>query len=438
MSTVGPEVIRAKSAAIELAALDTSEKDAALKAMAEALDANRKRILSANAKDMSPAQEAEKRGELSYSLVKRLQVTDSKIDGMNDGIKDVISLKDPVGDTMSALEMDDGLELYQVRCPIGVIGVIFESRPDVVPQIMSLCLKSGNAVIFKGGSEALNSNEALFDILSEAAYSAGVPKGSFVLLRNREDVNEILGMDEYIDLLIPRGSNQFVRYIQSNTKIPVLGHAAGICHVYVDEYADMDKALKVALDSKIQYPAVCNAVETLLVNSKIASEFLPEMDSLLNDNGVEIRADERCIAVMEHAERADEEDWDTEYNDLIVSVKMVDSVKEAIDFINKHGSHHTDAIITENKANMISFSKLVDSADVMINASTRFSDGYRFGKGAEVGISTNKIHSRGPVGMEGLMIYKDILIGNGQVVKDYVGKDARKFTHRQLNKELGF
>ena len=208
--------------------------------------------------------------------------------------------------------------------------------------------------------------------------------------------------------------------------------------MYVDEYADMDKALKVALDSKIQYPAVCNAVETLLVNSKIASEFLPEMDSLLNDNGVEIRADEKCIAVMEHAERADEEDWDTEYNDLIVSVKMVDSVKEAIDFINKHGSHHTDAIITENKANMISFSKLVDSADVMINASTRFSDGYRFGKGAEVGISTNKIHSRGPVGMEGLMIYKYILIGNGQVVKDYAGKDAKKFTHRQLNKELGF
>ena len=438
MSSVGPEVIRAKSAAIELAALDTSVKDAALKAMAEALDANRERILSANTKDMSSAEEAEKRGELTYSLVKRLQVTDAKIDGMIDGINDVISLKDPVGETMSALEMDKDLMLYQVRCPIGVIGVIFESRPDVVPQIMSLCLKSGNAVIFKGGAEALNSNEALFDILSEAAYSAGVPKGSFVLLRKREDVNEILSMDEYIDLLIPRGSNQFVKYIQSNTRIPVLGHAAGICHVYVDEYADLDKALKVALDSKIQYPAVCNAVETLLVNSKIASEFLPEMDSLLHENGVEIRADERCIAVMDHAVRADDDDWDTEYNDLIISVKMVDSVKEAIDFINRHGSHHTDAIITENKANMVSFSKLVDSADVMINASTRFADGYRFGKGAEVGISTNKIHSRGPVGMEGLMIYKYILVGNGQVVKDYVGKDAKRFTHRQMDRELGF
>ena len=438
MNSVGSEVARAKTAALELASLETSVKDAALKAMAEALDRNRQTILSANAKDMSSAEEAEKKGELSHSLVKRLQVTDTKIDGMIDGINDVISLKDPVGETMSTLEMDKDLTLYQIRCPIGVIGVIFESRPDVVPQIMSLCLKSGNAVIFKGGMEAANSNEALFSILSEAAYAAGVPKGSFVLLRTREDVSEILGMDEYIDLLIPRGSNQFVKYIQSNTRIPVLGHAAGICHVYIDEYADIDKALKVSLDSKIQYPAVCNAVETLLVNSKIAEEFLPEMDSLLHENGVEIRADERCISVMEHAVRADEEDWDTEYNDLIVSVKMVDSVKEAIDFINRHGSHHTDAIITENKANMLVFSKSVDSADVMINASTRFADGYRFGKGAEVGISTNKIHSRGPVGMEGLMIYKYILVGNGQVVKDYVGPGCRKFTHKPMDKELRF
>ena len=438
MESIESDVIRAKTAAIELSALDTSVKDAALRAMADALDMNRERILSANAKDMASAEESERKGELSHSLVKRLQVTDSKIDGMIDGISDVIGLKDPVGETMSALEMDDDLMLYQVRCPIGVIGVIFESRPDVVPQIMSLCLKSGNAVIFKGGMEAASSNEALFDILSEAAYKAGVPKGVFVLLRTREDVSSILSMDGYIDLLIPRGSNQFVRYIQSNTRIPVLGHAAGICHVYVDEYADLDKALEVALDSKIQYPAVCNAAETLLVNSKIATEFLPEIDKLFHENGVEIRADERCIAGMEHAVRADDEDWDTEYNDLVISVKMVDSLKEAIVFINKHGSHHTDAIITENKENMMTFSKLVDSADVMINASTRFADGYRFGKGAEVGISTNKIHSRGPVGMEGLMIYKYVLVGNGQVVKDYVGPEAKRFKHVQLDRELRF
>ena len=438
MDTVGSEVIRAKSAAIEMAALSTDVKDAALSAMAEALDRSRGRILEANAADMSAAEDMERNGELSHSLVKRLQITDAKIDGMIDGIRDVMSLEDPVGETISALELDEGLDLYQVRCPIGVIGVIFESRPDVVPQIMSLCLKSGNAVVFKGGIEAYNSSKALFDILSDAAYGAGVPEGSFVLLRTREDVNEILSMDDYIDLLIPRGSNSFVRYIQSNTRIPVLGHAAGICHVYVDEYADLDKALAVVTDSKIQYPAVCNAMETLLVNSKIAVEFLPEMDSVLHGNGVEIRADERCIAAMDHAVRADGEDWDTEYNDLILSVKMVDSLKEAIEFINTHGSHHTDAIITENRQNMATFSKYVDSADVMINASTRFADGYRFGKGAEVGISTNKIHSRGPVGMEGLMIYKYILIGNGQVVKDYVGTDAKRFTHRKLDRELGF
>jgi len=438
MSSIGKDVIRAKSAAIELAALDTSVKDKALKAMIEALDKNRAAIMSANAKDMSAAEESEKKGELTHALVKRLQITDAKIDGMIDGIRDVISLKDPVGETMSALEMDDGLTLYQVRCPIGVIGVIFESRPDVVPQIMSLCLKSGNAVIFKGGAEAGNSNEALFNTLSEAAYKAGVPEGSFVLLHTREDVSEILNMDGYIDLLIPRGSNQFVRYIQSNTKIPVLGHAAGICHVYVDDDADMDKALEVSLDSKIQYPAVCNAVETLLVGPKIAPEFLPKIDSLYSDNKVEIRADEKCMKYMPHSVKADEKDWDTEYNDLIISVKMVDTVKEAIDFINVHSSHHTDAIITENKGKMMMFSKLVDSADVMINVSTRFADGYRFGKGAEVGISTNKIHSRGPVGMEGLMIYKYVLVGDGQVVKDYVGQDSKKFKHKSLNKELGF
>ena len=438
MGSVGKDVIRAKTAAIELAAAETSVKDRALKAMIDALDSSREAILSANAKDMSAAEESERKGELTHSLVKRLQITDAKIDGMMDGIRDVISLKDPVGETMSALEMDDGLTLYQVRCPIGVIGVIFESRPDVVPQIMSLCLKSGNAVIFKGGAEAANSNEVLFRILSEAAYRAGVPEGSFVLLHTREDVSAILGMDGYIDLLIPRGSNQFVRYIQSNTKIPVLGHAAGICHVYVDDDADVNKALEVSLDSKVQYPAVCNAAETLLVGSKIAPEFLPRMDALYSDNKVEIRADERCMGYMKHSVKAGEEDWDTEYNDLVISVRMVDSTKEAIDFINEHGSHHTDAIITENKAKMLMFSKLVDSADVMINASTRFADGYRFGKGAEVGISTNKIHSRGPVGMEGLMIYKYVLVGNGQVVKDYVGKDAKRFKHEFLDKELGF
>jgi len=440
MSQVTSEIKKAKTATLVLAALDTETKNNALMAMAKALDRNRSAILGANVKDVSNAEAMAKKGDLSDSLVKRLKVDEEKISGMIDGIKDVIKLEDPVGETMSTLKLDEGLILYQIKCPIGMLGVIFESRPDVVPQILSLCLKSGNGVAFKGGSEALNSNKILFDILTEAAASAGVPKEAFVLMETREDINQILGMHEYIDLLIPRGSYGFVKYIQNNTKIPVLGHSAGMCHIYVDDEADVDLALAVTLDSKIQYPAVCNAVETLLVNSKIADKFLPRMAKLFKENNVEIRADKRAknsipkdIAVVD----AKEEDWDEEYNDLIISIAVIDSLDEAINFINKHGSHHTDAIITTNKDKQSEFVKSVDSADVFINASTRFADGFRFGKGAEVGISTNKIHTRGPVGMEGLMIYKYVLIGNGQVVKDYVGKDAKKYLHQKMDQKYG-
>jgi glutamate-5-semialdehyde dehydrogenase len=371
-------------------------------------------------------------------MVKRLIVNDEKMDGMIAGIRDVIKLKDPVGETMSAMELDDGLTLYQIKCPIGLIGVIFESRPDVVPQIMSLCLKSGNAVVFKGGREAANTNKAIFDVLSEAAYKAGIPEGAFCLMETREDVSAILEMDGQIDLLIPRGSNEFVRYIQENTKIPVLGHAAGICHVYVDSDADVEKALSVSLDSKIQYPAVCNAVENLIVNASIAKKFLPKMVDLFVKNGVEVRADDVTISIVgkEKVKKAEASDWDTEYNDMIISIKMVDSLDEAIAFVNKHGSKHTDSIVTENMRSALRFSELVDSSSVLVNASTRFSDGFRYGKGAEVGISTNKVHSRGPVGMEGLMIYKYVLIGNGHVVKDYAGKNARKFKHITIDKEF--
>ena len=309
-----------------------------------------------------------------------------------------------------------------------MLGMIFESRPDVVPQIMSLCLKSGNAVAFKGGREAAESIRVLFTILRDAAATAGVPADAFVLLETRSDINVILELDRYIDLLIPRGSNEFVRYIQENTRIPVLGHAAGICHVYVDEFADQDMAEQVALDSKIQYPAVCNATETLLVDSAIADSFVPRIVSAYEANGVEVRGDER-VCRMTDAIPATSEDWDTEYGDLIISVKVVDSLQEAVDFINAHGSHHTDAIVTGDVRRAAAFARSVDSADVFVNASTRFADGYRYGKGAEVGISTNKIHARGPVGMEGLMIYKYVLVGNGQVVKDYVGPGCRQFKH---------
>ena len=435
--TICEQVSNAKKASIELAALSTEVKDKALEAMAVALDNCRKELLNANAEDLKNADAMFRKGEITQVLVDRLKVTDVKINGMIAGIRDVVKLKDPVGQTLASMDLDDGLELYQISCPIGVLGVIFESRPDVVPQIMSLCLKSGNAVIFKGGKEAAASNRSLFNVLRDAAASAGVPKDVFVLMESRDDVNAILEMDEYIDLLIPRGSNEFVRFIQDNTRIPVLGHAAGICHVYVDKSADIDKALNVVLDSKIQYPAVCNAAETLIVHSAISEKFLPAMTELFVKNGVEIRADERSAKIIgKAAKKAKAEDWDEEYNDLIISVKTVDSVNEAAVFINEHGSGHTDTIISEDRGATSVFVSMVDSAGVFVNASTRFDDGYRFGKGAEVGISTNKIHARGPVGMEGLMIYKYILVGNGHVVKDYAGSDPKKFKHKVTKKDF--
>jgi glutamate-5-semialdehyde dehydrogenase len=290
-------------------------------------------------------------------------------------------------------------------------------------------------VAFKGGSEARRTIKAIFDILREAAAAAGIPDSAFVLLESRDDFKEILDLDEYIDLLIPRGSNSFVRYVQENTRIPVLGHAAGICHVYIDSECDQDMALEVAMDSKIQYPAVCNAVENILVDSGIADAFLPRLISCMKENGVEIRGDDRTIAIVPDINRASEEDWYEEYDDLIIAIKVVDSLEDAIEFINSHSSHHTEAIITNNMQKASVFVKMVDSADVFVNASTRFADGYRFGKGAEVGISTNKIHARGPMGMEGLMIYKYVLVGSGQVVKDYVGKNAKQFKHIRKDEE---
>lgn len=438
MSDVVDQIIKAKTASIDLSVLSTEVKDAALRAMAGALNARRSEILDANASDLERGRAMLDAGEISGSMFKRLRLDDSKIDGMIDGIMDVIALGDPVGEVMSSLDLDDGLTLHQIRCPIGMLGVIFESRPDVVPQIMSLCLKSGNAVAFKGGREALDSIRVLFDILRDAASDAGVPADAFVLMESRSDIDSILGLHEYIDLLIPRGSNEFVRYIQSHTAIPVLGHAAGVCHVYVDSAVDISQAAKVLLDSKTQYPAVCNAAETLLVHSDVAEDFLGVAAPMLADAGVEVRADVRSLPLIPGSIPAVEEDWDTEYGDLTISVRVVDSLSEAITHINTHGSHHTDAIMTTDMSHAAVFARMVDSADVFVNASTRFADGFRYGKGAEVGISTNKIHSRGPVGMEGLMIYKYVLIGNGQIVADYVGRDCRRFKHTPSDSEYPF
>jgi glutamate-5-semialdehyde dehydrogenase len=427
---------RAKEAALTLANATTADKDNALLRIADAIDKDRARILAANEKDVADASQLTEAGKMSRSLLDRLKLNDSKIEEIIMSVQDVAKLDDPVGKTISAIELDTDLELYQVSCPIGVIGAIFESRPDVLVQISSLCLKTGNAVMLKGGSEAGNSNEALFEIVANASSEGdGIPRGWIQLLETREDVNEMLKLNDYIDLLVPRGSDQFVRYIQDNSSIMVLGHSEGVCHVYVDRDADQDMALEICYDSKVQYPAVCNAAETLLLDTAIAAEFLPRMVERYQKAGVEVRGCQRTMQLMDgkgEIKQASEEDWHTEYNDLIISIKVVDGVDEAIAHINHYGSGHTDAIVTANKETARKFLQFVDSSSVMHNASTRFSDGFRYGKGAEVGISTYKVHARGPVGLEGLVIYKYLLVGNGHTVAPYIGTDAKEFTHRKL------
>jgi len=420
----------AKSASIQLAVVKTDSKNNALAEIAKALEQNTNEILSANKKDLAAAEQ----NNLAAPLLKRLKFDENKIAETIAGINSLIKLDDPVGRTISASELDAGLELYKVSCPIGVIGVVFESRPDALVQISTLCLKSGNAVLLKGGSEAENTNTILAQIIAQASENAGLPKGWLHLLHTRQDVTEMLAMDNYIDLIIPRGSNEFVRYIMNNTNIPVLGHADGICHVYVDSDADLDMAVNIAVDSKCQYVAVCCAVETMLVDEKIAKEFLPKVKTALQANNVELRGCEKTAKIID-VNPATEEDWSTEYLDYILSIKIVACLDEAIEHINNYGSSHTDAIVTNNKEKAQRFMDLVDSANVFWNCSTRFADGYRYGLGAEVGISTNKIHARGPVGLEGLLIYKWKLLGTGQIVADYTGPNGRKFTHETIDKD---
>ena len=421
--------VGAKAAAIKLSAVSSEVKNAALTAMAVALRANAAKIVEANNRDLERA-EAE---GLAKPLLKRLRFDEGKIESVCEGIESLIGLEDPVGRTLSATELDDGLELYKVSCPIGVIGVVFESRPDALVQISSLCLKSSNAVLLKGGSEAHDTNRVLAELITEATVSAGIPARWLGLLESREDVKAMLAMDEYIDLMIPRGSNEFVRFIMDNTNIPVLGHADGICHVYVDGEADIDMAVRVAVDSKCQYVAVCNAAETLLVDENIAGEFLPEVKAALEEKGVEIVGCEKTQKIID-VKAASEKDWGSEYLDYKLSVKVVAGVDEAIEHINKYGSGHTDCIVTSDRERAGMFMELVDSGNVFWNCSTRFSDGFRYGFGAEVGISTNKIHARGPVGLDGLLIYKYKLIGSGDVVDDF-SKGVRKFSHKKIEKD---
>lgn len=416
----------AKAASIKLAATGAETKGRALKAVAEALDSKSDNIFDANEKDLAVSRE----NNLATPLLKRLKFDRKKLAGVIDGIESLIKLDEPVGRTISARELDTGLELYQVTCPIGVAGVIFESRPDALVQISTLCLKSGNSVLLKGGSEAANTNRVLAQTIKNASEAEGIPAGWLQLLETRSDVMEMLKMDEFIDLVIPRGSNEFVRFIMDNSNIPVMGHADGICHLYIDKDADLQMACDITVDSKCQYVAVCNAVETLLVHESVAPDFLPLVCSALSKKGVELRGCPGTAGIVD-VKPATEKDWRTEYLDLIISIKLVKDADEAIDHINTYGSGHTDSIVTADESVAGNFMDLVDSGNVFWNCSTRFSDGYRYGLGAEVGISTGKIHARGPVGLEGLMIYKWRLKGKGQVVADYAD-GVKTFTHKNL------
>lgn len=417
-----------KDASIELAAMSAEQKNRALKQIAESLIERQEEIIKANREDLARS-ESEK---LAEPLLKRLKFDESKIADVVEGIQSLIGLEDPVGRTLLSTELDDNLELFRVTCPIGVIGVIFESRPDALVQISTLCLKSGNGVLLKGGSEAMETNRILADVIIRATEKAGVPASWIKLLETRAQVSEMLKLDEYIDLIIPRGSNEFVRYIMDNSRIPVMGHADGICHCYVDEENDLEMAVKIVVDSKTQYVAVCNATETLLVHERAADSFLPVLKEALDQKHVVIAGCPRTREIIP-ASPATEEDWKTEYLDYKLSVRVVGDLDEAISHINQYGSGHTDSIITTRRDKAARFISLVDSGNVYWNCSTRFSDGFRYGLGAEVGVSTSKIHARGPVGLDGLVIYKYILIGNGQTVAEYASRE-KTFKHRKMEK----
>lgn len=418
----------ARQASFALAASPAQVRNGALLAVADALEAHRGEIFAANRLDLSDA------AELAAPVKKRLRFDEAKLTDVLSGLRALAAMEDPIGHEQLRTELADGLVLSRVSCPIGVVGVIFESRPDALVQIAGLCMKSGNAVLLKGGREALHTNAALYAVLKAASEAAGLPAGWAGLLTTREDVGEMLRLDEEIDLIIPRGSNAFVRYIMDNTRIPVLGHSDGVCHLYLHEDADPDMAARVVVDAKTQYPAACNAVETLLVHEK-AGAALAAAAKTLHAAGVRIRADVPAQAVLAGAgvpcEAATEADWRTEYLDLTISVRTVASLAEAIAHINRFGSHHTDGILTQDDAAAQRFFALVDSAGVYQNCSTRFADGYRYGFGAEVGIATGKLHARGPMGLEGLCSYKYILRGHGDVVADFAG-GKRSFTHKKL------
>ena len=406
----------AKVASKKMAFISSDIKNKALLNIAEALDLRREEVFSANKLDLEQAKLLLERGEISLSVYNRLKLDENKMRDMIQGIIDVYNLEDPVGRTLLKRSLDTGLILTKISCPIGVLGIIFEARPDVISQISALAIKSSNAVILKGGKESVNTNKTIMEIIKSALEKTkGFPKNVLTQVFSRDDVVHMLKCDKYIDLIIPRGGNKLVKFIKENTKIPVLGHADGICHIFIDESADFDKSINVIIDSKTQYPSACNSVETLLIHNNFLRK--EELYNLLKNKGVELVFDP--------------DSWHKEYSDKKLSVKEVSSVEEAIEHINKYSSGHTESILTEDYDNAQLFLRAVDSAGVYHNTSTRFADGFRYGFGAEVGISTNKTHARGPVGLEGLTIYKYILEGHGDIVKDYV-EGLKKFNHKDL------
>lgn len=411
------EIVKyANQAKIELMGLGADKKNEALKNVAQNIEANKEKIYEANKKDLEYAAALVESGKITKATFGRLKLDENKMRDMIQGIYDVIKLEDPANKILWTRELDEGLILKKVTTPIGVLGIIFEARPDVIAQISSLAIKSGNAVILKGGSEANNTNSAIFEIIKEALdKTEGFPKYAVNLVYSHDDIKKMLDMDGYIDLIIPRGSNKLVKFIQENTKIPVLGHASGICHIFVDKSADFNMAEKICIDAKTQYPTACNAVETILVHKDFP--YYEELKNALNDKGIEVIENPKQFGV--------------EYSDTILNIKKVDSLDEAINHINKYGSHHTDSIITSDLKAAEIFMNNIDSAGVFTNTSTRFSDGFRFGFGAEVGISTNKTHARGPVGLDGLCIYKYKLTGTGQIVDDYA-KGIKTFKHKDI------
>jgi glutamate-5-semialdehyde dehydrogenase len=403
----------AVEAAGKLNLLGTDEKDSALRAMADEIDERRPLITAANMKDVGDAE----RNGLSPAMVDRLLLTDARIDGMVEGLMDVSKLEDPVGQVIEKKKHKNGMEIAKIRVPIGVIGVIYESRPNVTADTAGLCIKSSNAVILRGGKESLRSNSAIADAMIEGGRKAGLPEGAIQLIRttDRDAVRELVQLEGRVDLVIPRGGESLVRAVTEQARVPVIKHYKGVCHTYVDESADLAMALRIAENAKCQRPGVCNAMETLLVHEAVAGEFLPALAEVLRKNGVEMRGDTATRRIIPEAKEATEDDWYAEYLDLILSIRIVSSVAEAVEHINKYGSKHSDAIIAKSEDAQRIFTQRVDSSSVYVNASTRFTDGAEFGLGAEIGISTDKIHARGPMGLEGLTTYKYVIHGDGQI-----------------------